>query len=480
MKRNIVDKVVAYFSPEKGFSRDIAKARSNIILSRNAYDAATKGRRDTWTRATNASARAETGAALTTVRARSRDLVRNNPLAHRAVEGIVSNTVGGGIIPAARSGDETKKALANELMNEFINSCDEDGLTNLFGLQSMAMSSTVESGESVTLRKLGVVKGSRIPLQIKVVEGDFIDHTKATNNIVQGVQFSKNKRQGYWLFPDHPGDKGYFQQQSRLTSADQVAHLYLCERPGQVRGMPWGISGFTRLKLLDDFQDARMEQQKVAALLVGAIIDDPMSGTASDVLPEKLEPGMFPKLGPGQDIRFNTPPSVTGHGEFVSIEQHQIAAAYGIPYPVLTGRYEDLNFSSGKMGWAEFARNIERWRWHMLIPQWCKRVESWFFEAAAIAGFDLSGVSFEWTPPRREMIDPTKEIPAQIKAIRAGLKTWSETVRENGYDAEHQAQQIEEDNKRFDDKQIILDTDPRKVSNGGQFQVEASTDDNEQ
>ena len=38
--------------------------------------------------------------------------------------------------------------------------------------------------------------------------------------------------------------------------------------------------------------------------------------------------------------------------------------------------------------------------------------------------------------PKLLMIDPTKEIEAQITAIRGGLKTLSEAIREQGNDPE--------------------------------------------
>jgi len=72
------------------------------------------------------------------------------------------------------------------------------------------------------------------------------------------------------------------------------------------------------------------------------------------------------------------------------------------------------------------------------------------------------------------MIDPTKEIPAQIKAIRAGLKSWQETARENGYDPAMLLQEIAEDNKAFDDLSLTLDSDARRATSSGQLQVETT------
>ena len=111
----------------------------------------------------------------------------------------------------------------------------------------------------------------------------------------------------------------------------------------------------------------------------------------------KLEPGMFPQLDSGKDVKFNNPPSVSGHAEFTTLEQKSIAAAYGITYEALTGDLSNTNFSSARMGWIEFSRNVDRWRWNMLIPA-MKKMEGWFLEAAQLAGHDLSDVTLNGHP----------------------------------------------------------------------------------
>jgi len=482
-KRNAIDKVISYFAPQKGLARDQARFKSDAINAKNSYDAAGKGRRNTWFRGSDSSANTETRASLITLRGRSREMVRNNPYAHRAIEARVSNVVGGGIIPAARCENKKRQANAQRLMQAFIHQCDADGVHNLFGIQALVIRAQSEGGEALLLRQFVNDSALAVPLKIRVLEGDFIDHTKEGllgegKKIIQGVQFgSSNNKEGLWLHDTHPGERGMSSLSSKFVSSDQVAHIYEVTRPGQVRGIPAGVSAFMRMKGLDDFQDARIEQQKIAACLVGIITDLEGDGTKGDVLPDRLEPGMFPQLGSGKSVEFNSPPSVSGHAEFVSTEQHAIAMSYGITYEALTGNLKGTSFSSGKIGFVEFGRNIERWRWNMLIPQGLRVVERWFIEACEMAGHDMRGVSFEWTPPRREMIDQKSEIPAQIKAIRGGLKSWSETVRENGYDPEALRAEIERDNKEFDNKGIVLDSDARRTTNGGQFQIESEDDD---
>ena len=83
-----------------------------------------------------------------------------------------------------------------------------------------------------------------------------------------------------------------------------------------------------------------------------------------------------------------------------------------------------------------------------------------------------------WTPPRRELIDPAKEISATKEAVRSGFMSLSEAQREFGYDPFEVITEIQADNERLDAAGIILDSDPRKVSSTGQVhqQQEAPAD----
>jgi capsid protein len=58
--------------------------------------------------------------------------------------------------------------------------------------------------------------------------------------------------------------------------------------------------------------------------------------------------------------------------------------------------------------------------------------------------------SMRWvhTPPRREMIDPSKEIPAIIEAIAAGLMSLQEVQRSYGWIPEQVIAELKEDKER--------------------------------
>jgi len=472
----MLESLIEAVAPRAALKRALARKAIDLLDVRAGYDAAGRGRRGMRGRGTTQNA--ESRRSLVFMRNNARELQRNNPYAASALQAVVSGTVGSGIKPvASHPTSKKKKKLADELMSEWANSvaCDFDGRLNLFGLQALSMQTESLSGEALVVRRFVNDPTMRIPLKLQLLEGDFLDHTKDTpltngDTVTQGIQVRDGVRQVYFLHDCHPGESGVHGLTSKPVSADQVAHIYDMVRPGQMRGVPRGVSAFTRLKLLDDYQDARLELQKMASCIAGFIFNEDNDSAKGDVLPSRLEPGMLARLNGDERIAFNTPPNSSDHASFVVPEQRIIATAWGITYEALTGDYSGVNFASGKMGRIQMFSNVHRWRFNMLIPQFCKNIERWFLEAAKVKGYDLSGVTFDWTPPKKEILDPAAEIPAIIKEIRAGLNSFQGACRERGIDPELLLKQIKEDIDLFDQYGLVLDIDPRRTTSSGQMQ----------
>ena len=116
-----------------------ARIRAATNLLERSYDGAKTGRRTSgWTTGGN-SANAEIAPALSLLRNRSRDLVRNNPYAAKAINALVSNTIGTGITPTLADGQA--------LWDQWVAECDADGQLDFYGLQMLAARTMRESGE---------------------------------------------------------------------------------------------------------------------------------------------------------------------------------------------------------------------------------------------------------------------------------------------------------------------------------------------
>lgn len=464
---NIIDKAIAYFNPVAGMKR--AAARSAISM----YEAGGQGRRmKSWNdRGGSASSATEN---IRTVRDRSHQLERNNPWATRAIESIAVNTVGVGIVPTF-SGTAGVVKKVEKLWKEWADKtvCDFDGDLNFYGLQELVMRTVAESGEAFV--RYRVDYSIDMPFRVQVLESEFCDASKSGTMlenggwIVQGIEFDKNgKRVAYWLFNQHPDD---IINMSGLTSnrvpADEVIHVFRKKRPGQVRGVPTGVQSFMRLRDFDDYEDAQLVRQKMAACHVAAVYknevpDDPTGSALDDDAEEldRMEPGQYQYLNPGEEIQFNNPPAVDGYDEYSRKILQGVAASYGVTYEVISGDYSNVNFSSGRMGWIEMHRNIGSLQWNMFIPKFCNGVMEWFIKFGTIKGH-FKTFGYEWTAPRREMIDPVKETKALSEQVRNGFKSWTEAVTETGQDANATFDQLVKEKEARDKAGLQLVCDPR-------------------
>jgi len=494
-----IDTLVGFLSPRAQFQR--LRYRQAIEAAGNAseivrkYDAASKGRRTDGWQTTALSANAENKSAIAVLRYRARDLVRNNPYARRGVRVIGSNVVGKGIRASISGASETQTRKISEVWELWAGTTeiDFDGKSNIYGLQRLVMEMVVESGEALIRRRF--LPGDNFPMKIQILEPDFLNTNLSSqaengNRIIQGIEIdSEDQIQAYHLFESHPGNldslvlSGIGMKSIRVP-ATEIQHIYLVERAGQMRGVSWFAPVMIKLKDFDDYEDAQLVRQKIAAcfsVFVSDIagLEEPASEAQKDVLGQKVEPGIIEILPPGKTVTFASPPGVENYGEYTTIVLRAIATGLGVSYEALTGDLSQVNFSSGRMGWLEFQRNIDVWRDALMNAQFNNRLFKWFSETAPLVGLSMNKVKTEWVAPRREMIDPTKEVPSKILAIRAGLETLEDAIYANGKIPVQQFEQIKATNDLIDKLGLVLDSDPRTGNNSGNNNSNSNSMDDE-
>ena len=164
--------------------------------------------------------------------------------------------------------------------------------------------------------------------------------------------------------------------ETAAVPAADVAHVYRIDRQGQVRGVPWLAPVMITLRTLDEYEDAQLVRQKVAACFAGTL-----STPDAEVEAEELKnwqgatssPAPSVSCRPARSLIFPAP-AAEGYAPYTATQLRRIAAGLGVPYEALTGDLSQVNFSSARMGWQEFGRNIEVWRWQMLMPQGLDRI----------------------------------------------------------------------------------------------------------
>lgn len=483
MKIPAFDRFLLAVAPRWAANRIRSRAVADAIARH--YEAASGGRRATnWTR-NGTDANAAAGPALARLRGMARDLVRNNPWARRGLRTIGSNAIGWGIVPKA-VGADASGGRARDLWRQWAETtqCDADGRLTFYGIQRQAIETIAEAGEVIIRRRWRRPEdGLAIPMQLQILEPDYLDLTRdnlpgiAGGRIIQGVEFDAiGRRVAYWLFNAHPGSSWATPTSSRYP-ADDVIHVYRQERPGQVRGVSWFAPVLVSLREFDEYEDATLLRQKIAACFAAFVTDMDGAGTAigsqdpADQTIETIEPGLISYMPPGRDVKFATPPPVSDHESYSATQLRRVAAGLGVTYEDLTGDYSRVNFSSARMARLSHWANVDDWRHNMLIPQLCDPVWSWAMEAASLGGL-LDGVapSASWTPPPMPMIDPQQEGLALGRLVRSGAMTPDGMVREQGYDPEEHWAEYKASLDRLDKLGIVIDSDARKVTQAGQAQ----------
>jgi len=481
-------------------------------MTQPIYAAAGQGRRLRVWRAPNAGPNSITVSGLDTILGRARAATRNDPWAGTASDKLTSNGIGTGIQAKAVWGTPEWKKKEKKLWNRFVKACDADGVLDLYGLQALAWREWHEAGEVfVRLRRRRLDDGLPVPLQLQVIESEqcpanYYATASNGNQIRAGIEFDRiGRRVAYWMYRAHPGDvmSGASTDPTMLVRvpADQVLHLFEPLRAGQIRGIPRAASVLVRMFNLDSLDDAVLERQKIANLFAGFYtrkpsVDEDLPGMKEDMAgadgaePDVdadgtplagLEPATMQELPEGWDVKFNNPPDAgQNYGEFLRGHLMAIAARHGVPYEVLTGDLRDVSDRALRLILNEFRRIVEMWQWLYMIPQFLEPIRRAYFDAAVMVGaLDISGYADQrdevtetlWVPQGWPYSHPVQDIEADKSAVRAGFISRSKVVLSNGEDPEQIDAELAEDNKRADGLGLVLDTDPRKVSNAGLTQA---------
>lgn len=469
---NILERAIEYISPEAAVRRE--SFRQTLALQRK-YDAGGNGNRLKGVDRSTRSAAAETIDSLGKLRGFSRNLEENNEYIQQAIKVRANNIIGTGIRPAAFHENKKQEAIAKSLWIEYLEStdCSLTGRMNIYMMMHQAEKAMERDGEVLVVRRYDNDKKSLLPFKIQMLEADYLaEVTKELDSgfIIQGVEYNlMGKIVAYHIHTTHPGQSilslGY--DIKRVPQKD-VIHLFDEERPGQVRGVPKGVQCFVKAKDLSEYEDAQLIRQKIASCFVGAITSTNTAGAlanSKDRKKERMEPGMFQYLGVGETLEFGSPPRVDGYGEYTKSHVMKIAVAYNVTYESISSDYSNSNFSSSRLGWIESNASFSHTQNMIFIPNFCNRVWGWMIDAGILTGKLRFSVAASWTPPRRQMIDPSKETKAIIEALRAGITSWQEVCRETGWDVEQLKKELAEDAANWDLLKLLPTSDARFDTN---------------
>lgn len=415
------------------------------------------------------------------LRARTRALVANAPLASSLSETFVSYATGPGIKPSSLIDNADQKKAVQQAWRDWTDEADADGLTDFYGLQSLAARALFDAGEVfIRIRPRFVSDGLSVPLQLQLIESEQLDSAYTLNgpngNVIRsGIEFDPiGRRVAYHFWQVNPGDSTIWMGQGVRTRvpASSVLHIYKPLRPGQIRGRPWLTSVMVKLYDLDQYDDAELSRKKGAAMFMafltkglnadGAALvegaDAPDERGTADLM---MEPSVMNILPDGVDVKFNQPADVgPNYAAFQDRNLYTaVSAAGGLPYHAVTGDVSKANYSSLRASLVEVKRRIEQFQHETLIFQMCRPVWCAWLPTAILAGaVKLPGFAntklqagflrVKWIPPKWDWVDPLKDVHAEKVAVDAGFQSRSDVIESRGEDPEETDARIAADHAR--------------------------------
>ncbi|HBO70532.1 MAG TPA: phage portal protein, partial [Deltaproteobacteria bacterium] len=223
VEENLVDRAIRYLDPARANKRVAARFSAAVA---GGYVGASTSRRQTlsWV-AQKGDADAVILSDLPTLRERSRDLLRNEPLAVGAVNTVVTNVVGTGltlksqvdrdILNLTEEQADAWEAQAEREWHLFFDSpeCDLARTLNGVSQQELALRQVIENGDVFILMPNLVRPGSPYGMKMQMVEGDRVcnrDGVQDTATLAGGVERdSYGAPVRYHILDQHPGSAYY-------------------------------------------------------------------------------------------------------------------------------------------------------------------------------------------------------------------------------------------------------------------------------
>jgi capsid protein len=192
----------------------------------------------------------------------------------------------------------------------------------------------------------------------------------------------------------------------------------------------------------------------------------------------ELGGGAIINTPPGLNFTVLEPKAAPGYVDYVKFNLHLVAAGMGVPYEMLTGDMNDVNFSSARVRLLDFRRAVQQMQWLVLVPKLLVPIHAAFIEAAYLAGA-IKGrdKAVDFSPPKWDYVNPQQDVQADMIEIGAGLSTVSEKLRQRGYDPAVVAAEWKSDFERFKELGILetmLFMQRGNLPTGSDLQAEAA------
>jgi len=491
---NLLDKAIAYVSPARAARRLKARAMISLLGSYDGANRKKRGLKEWLTLGSDPDT--DILPDLPTLRERSRDLVRNNPLAAGAIKTKVTNVVGTGLRLQAHI-DRQAVGMSEEQADEWemtterewrlfwkSKECDVARTCNGLDITRQVYQQAKENGDVFVLLPRVDRPGFPYSLKLQVVEADRVcnpDDKADTDTLAGGIEKDEyGAPKVCHITKYHPGNLAAIGGQKwrgveffgAKTGLRNVIHLFYQSRPGQTRGVPDLAAVIEPLKQLGRYTEAEI----MAAVISGfftVFIESDTEATGFDYSnlgaetgqrdgdkDYKLGNGAIIELGKGEKIHDSDPgrPN-TAFDAFCLAVLRQIGMGLEMPYEILIKHFT-ASYSAARAAINEF------WKYVTAERQWLHDnflilvYEVWMWEAVASGRIAAPGffsdpiirrayLGCDFIGPSKGQINEAAEVNAAIARVNSGLSTLTiETANLTGGDWERNHEQGKKEHKK--------------------------------
>lgn len=491
---NIIDKVIAPFSPQAALER--VKARR--ILA--AYEAATPSR----TRknpADNSSANTLTAKAGVTLRGQARHLDQNHDLCRGILNTLVANIVGHNGIgiecQVMNNKGKLHKEFSQQLQKLFRDWSRKPETSQQYSwaqTQRLVARSWLRDGEVLSKSIMGFVPtlrhGTKVPYSIELLEADHIADLNDDKNIIQGIEFNAwGQPTFYHLYDQNPNDRLAFNPQARRVSASVIDHVKFTDRLRQARGISIFASVLNRLNDLKDYEDSERIAAKISAAMAAYIKKGSpdqygMNGAPDSDREFGIGAGMiWDHLAPGEEvgtIQSNRPSQLLP--PFRNAMLKAVSAGTNSGYSSISKDY-DGTYS------AQRQELVEQWCHYAVlanefISQFVEPTYMRFVKLAVASGeivvpkdVDISTLyDADYLPPSMPWIDPKKEADGFERLINMRVTSAPQVIRKRGDNPTTILDQAEQWQRELE-RRNLQTTNSNQPASAGFFMPEENEDD---
>lgn len=396
------------------------------------------------------------------LRARARELGRNNSYVKRYFRLLHNNVIGPGgiklqaaILQPDGEPDEKVNTAIEAAWNAWAaKRVTVDGRLTLRRFQKVVLKTVACDGEAF-VRVYRGFKRNPFGIALQSIDADLVDERynvsprAGQNEIRMGVEVDALSRPvGYWVWDQSTMAATTITRKRYFVPADEMLHLYDPERVNQTRGVTWVHSVMVPAHMLNAYEESEAVASRVASAKMG-FLQKKEGSVGADLAQGKnpanlnANPGSLEILAEGYEFKEWEPAHPTSQfAAFVKQMLRKIASGFGVFYNVLANDAEGVSYSSMR----SFAL-VEHDDWRGIqqdfIDLFCLPVYEAFIDMALLTGAitlptrnPANYMLVKFRPRGWAWIDPQKEAAGAVLSIENGLGTRTGFLAEKGEDVE--------------------------------------------